>query len=80
MAAKVAEYAVPTTPSVRELVVTERAGFIVIVSAFVAVKDPLATLKVTDLLPVVVGVPVIAPELLRLRPVGRVDPDFRDHV
>jgi hypothetical protein len=64
-------YAVPITPAGRLAVVTVSAETTTMLSGLVAVR-PLASLTLTVKLevPAAVGVPVIAPAALRLKPGG----------
>lgn len=82
LAASVAEYAVPTVPELRLVVVIviEGIALTVIESCFSADCESFSALTVNVDVPVAVGVPVIAPvEVLSVSPVGRV-PDESDHV
>jgi hypothetical protein len=85
VACTVAVYAVPTTPPGRELVVIVSGGGaeMAIVSCCVAEAGPpcapeeSVTLTVNVELAAVVGVPEIAPEVLKDNPAGNDDPDAK---
>ena len=82
LAASVAEYAEPTAPFGRVVVVIVRdaGAAIVMVNVFVALCAPAVTCAVKVKVPVVVGVPVMAPVLaFSVKPAGR-DPEASDQV
>ena len=85
LAASVAEYAVFVTPPGSEEVVicTIVAAAVIVILKFADVLPTgeleSLTLTVNDEVPVVLGVPLIWPEPLRLKPAGK-DPDLTDQV
>jgi hypothetical protein len=83
LADKVAEYAVPVWPFGNEDVLICRVPPVTVMLrltvALCAGELESLTLTVNEEFPTLVGVPVISPPLLRLRPVGK-DPDDIDQV
>ena len=81
LAANVCEYAVPTVASGSEAVVTVRGGgSTTMLRTLVALLPPLSATRTVKLeVPTAVGVPVIAPPALSVRPAGST-PAIRDQV